>query len=136
MHFSSPSGQRFSWCRPWNRGAVGFFSNGYCSVNTFRNIVRKVTPKPATGSQRDSLTLATAAFLALALGGDGHWWWHREAAGERVEVLAVGNLRLFRLGLGRDEHADDRDHQHHGRGDQQRGPAEVRLPADRADGGD
>ena len=64
MHFSRPSGQRFSWCLPWNRGAVGFFSNGYCSVNTLRNIVRKVTPNPATGSQRDSLTLATAAFLA------------------------------------------------------------------------
>src|SRR3954471_21635914 len=55
MHFSSPSGQRLSWWRPWKRGAVGSFSNGYCSVTTFLNIVRKVTPKPATGSQRLSL---------------------------------------------------------------------------------
>src|SRR6185437_6202988 len=89
MHFSSPSGQRFSWCRPWKRGAVGFFSNGYCSVNTFRNIVRKVTPNPATGSQRDSLTLATAAFLApdVSLASArraGERWGDREAAGEGV----------------------------------------------------
>src|SRR3954447_14728832 len=112
MHFSSPSGQRFSWCRPWNRGAVGFFSNGYCSVNTFRNMVRKVTPNPATGSQRDSLTLATAVCPRFRLGLlSGDRWWHREAAGEGVEVLAVGHLGLVFLGLLRDEHADDRDHQ-------------------------
>src|SRR6516225_7985841 len=49
MHFSSPSGQRFSWWRPWKRGAVGFFSSGYWTVSTFRNICRKVTPKPFTG---------------------------------------------------------------------------------------
>src|SRR6266516_4380702 len=49
MHFSSPSGQRFSWWRPWNRGAVGFFSSGYSTVSTFLNICRKVTPKPLTG---------------------------------------------------------------------------------------
>src|SRR3954453_23526920 len=54
MHFSSPSGQRLSWCRPWKRGAVGCFSKGYCSVTTFLNMVRKVTPKPATGSQNCS----------------------------------------------------------------------------------
>src|SRR6187402_3024994 len=54
MHFSRPSGQRLSWCRPWKRGAVGIFSNGYCSVTTFLNMVRKVTPKPATGSQNCS----------------------------------------------------------------------------------
>src|ERR1700712_4941184 len=59
MHFSSPSGQRLSWCLPWKRGAVGFFSNGYCSVTTFLNIVRNVTPKPATGSTNCSLKLAT-----------------------------------------------------------------------------
>src|SRR6476659_8917515 len=56
MHFSSPSGQRLSWCRPWKRGAVGFFSNGYSSVTTFLNIVRKVTPNPAIGSQSCSLS--------------------------------------------------------------------------------
>src|SRR5262249_53175904 len=49
MHFSSPSGQRFSWWRPWNRGAVGFFSSGYWTVSTFLNICRKVTPRPLTG---------------------------------------------------------------------------------------
>src|SRR3954451_3163359 len=55
MHFSRPSGQRLSWWRPWKRGAVGSFSNGYCSVTTFLNIVRNVTPNPATGSQSCSL---------------------------------------------------------------------------------
>src|SRR5262252_7988437 len=49
MHFSSPSGQRLSWWRPWNRGAVGFFSSVYWTVSTFLNICRKVTPKPLTG---------------------------------------------------------------------------------------
>ena len=74
MHFSSPSGQRFSWCRPWNRGAVGFFSNGYSSVTTLLNIVRKVTPNPAIGSQSCSLTLATdvsSVVVAVAAAGGG-----------------------------------------------------------------
>src|SRR5260370_17621728 len=48
MHFSSPSGHLFSWCRPWKRGAVGRFSSGYWTVSTFLNICRKVTPKPLT----------------------------------------------------------------------------------------
>src|SRR4051812_3078022 len=136
MHFSSPSGQRFSWCRPWNRGAVGFFVNGYSSVNTFRNIVRKVTPNPATGSQRDSLTLATAACLRCRLGLlTGERWWHREPAGEGVELLAVGHLSRLFLRLLRDEHADHRDHQHDRGRDQQRRTAEVGLAADRANGG-
>src|SRR5262252_9972762 len=52
MHFSSPSGQRLSWCRPWNRGAVGRFSSGYWTVSTFRNICRKVTPNPLTGFRK------------------------------------------------------------------------------------
>src|SRR6188474_2552575 len=113
MHFSRPSGQRFSWWRPWKRGAVGFFSNGYCSVNTLRNIVRKVTPNPATGSQRDSLTLATVAFLAsdLSLASArslDERWWHREPAGEGVEVLAVVVLGLVGLGLLRDGQRDQR----------------------------
>ena len=51
MHFSSPSGQRLSWWRPWNRGAVGLFSSGYWTVSTFRNICRKVTPNPLIGVQ-------------------------------------------------------------------------------------
>ncbi len=68
MHFSRPSGQRLSWCRPWNRGAVGFFSNGYCSVTTFLNMVRKVTPKPATGSQNCSLSVGIRAAPCCLLG--------------------------------------------------------------------
>src|SRR6266540_5164089 len=108
MHFSRPSGQRFSWCLPWKRGAVGFLSNGYCSVNTLRNIVRKVTPNPATGSQRDSLTLATLGFLASARSVDERWW-HRVTAGEGVELLAVGNFGLLGLGLARDQQRDQRE---------------------------
>src|SRR5687767_3070098 len=65
MHFSRPSGQRLSWCLPWKRGAVGCFSNGYCSVTTFLNMVRKVTPKPATGSQNCSLRVFGSAIDPL-----------------------------------------------------------------------
>src|SRR5215212_8784970 len=46
-HFSSPSGCRFSWCRPCQRGWVGTLTSGYSSVTTRVNIVVKVTPKPA-----------------------------------------------------------------------------------------
>src|SRR4028118_2139023 len=61
MHFSRPSGQRLSWWRPWKRGAVAFLYSGYCSVTTFLNIVRKVTPKPATGSQNRCLSSGRSA---------------------------------------------------------------------------
>src|SRR5713101_7467061 len=54
MHFSRPSGQRLSWCLPWNRGAVGFFSSGYSTVSTLRNICRKVTANPLTGLRKSS----------------------------------------------------------------------------------
>ena len=54
MHFSRPSGQRLSWCRPWNRGAVGRFSSGYSTVSTFWNIWWKVTPNPLTGLRKSS----------------------------------------------------------------------------------
>src|SRR3954453_4454975 len=67
MHFSSPSGQRLSWWRPWKRGAVGFFSNGYCSVTTRRNIVRKVTPNPATGSQNCSFRVGIQRSSTVAV---------------------------------------------------------------------
>ncbi len=70
MHFSRPSGQRLSWCRPWNRGAVGFFSKGYSSVTTFLNIVRKVTPKPAIGSQNCSLRVGIYSRFPSAVAGD------------------------------------------------------------------
>src|SRR5215213_10258276 len=68
MHFSRPSGQRLSWCRPWKRGAVGSFSNGYCSVTTFLNMVRNVTPKPATGSQNCSLSEGESAIGVPSVG--------------------------------------------------------------------
>src|SRR5215212_9110071 len=54
-HFSSPSGCRFSWCRPCQRGSVGRGFSGYSSVSSLRNIVEKLTPKPATcGTSSDS----------------------------------------------------------------------------------
>src|SRR4051812_47950722 len=129
MHFSSPSGHRLSWWRPWNRGAVGFFSNGYCSVTTFLNIVRNVTPKPAIGSQNCSLMplggcSATSRLLS------GHRW-NRVAAGERVEFrsLTVGRPRsgylVVFLGL-RDEPEDDEDDDGDGSG------ADQPLPVDAA----
>src|ERR1700712_4334739 len=96
MHFSRPSGQRLSWWRPWKRGAVGTFSNGYYSVTTLRNIVRKVTPNPATGSQ-------AASFMSLrnpisALTSHGHVTRGRGGrrrrdgvpTGEGVERLVLG----------------------------------------------
>src|SRR5215207_8662387 len=140
MHFSSPSGQRLSWWRPWNRGAVGFFSNGYSSVNTLRNIVRKVTPNPATGSQRDSLTvfeLATAAVVHSAHRLD-EGWWDRVSPGEGVEVGRLDRLLLVLLGLRLlgQEQRDHRGQRDDARGDQQVVALEVDLAADGADGGD
>src|SRR5215471_12755273 len=67
MHFSRPSGQRFSWCRPWNRGAVGFSSSGYWTVSTFWNIVRKVTPNPLIGLRKSG----TGDLLPCAIGRPG-----------------------------------------------------------------
>src|SRR3954470_8090489 len=115
MHFSRPSGQRLSWCRPWKRGAVGNFSNGYCSVTTFLNIVRKVTPNPATGSQNCSFRVrpwfvscsAIEALLrhqAVATGrvsGDGghdrltaEWWRpEHERSGRAAHGAAGGHGR-------------------------------------------
>src|SRR5215472_11164445 len=70
MHFSRPSGQRLSWCLPWNRGAVGFFSSGYWTVSTLRNICRKVTPKPLTGLRKSSTgDLLYGCLRHLGLGG-------------------------------------------------------------------
>src|SRR5882757_1318239 len=70
MHFSSPSGHRFSWWRPWNRGAVGFFSSGYWTVSTFLNICRKVTPKPLTGPRNSGTgNLLDGAGRGIALTG-------------------------------------------------------------------
>src|SRR5262249_18893818 len=77
LHFSSPSGPRLSWWRPWNRGAVGFFSSGYWTVSTFLNICRKVTPKPLTGPRNsgtgdllDGVSRGGTAIGARFPGGD------------------------------------------------------------------
>src|SRR3982750_3539900 len=97
MHFSSPAGQRLSWCRPWNRGAVGTFSNGYCSVTTLRNIVRKVTPNPATGSQNCSFRVGISLLLPRGGVGGGRGRGHGRdgvAARERVEGSRLGLLGL------------------------------------------
>src|ERR671923_1491703 len=51
-HFSSPSGHRLSWWRPWKRGAVGFFTSGYWTVSLFMNIWWNETPNPLTGFRK------------------------------------------------------------------------------------
>src|SRR5215467_970347 len=110
MHFSSPSGQRLSWWRPWKRGAVGSFCSGYWTVSTFLNICRKVTPKPLTGPRKS----ATGHLLCLVVGHPGQHGLARchadavvmgEIHGRRGERwlrlgLAAGRKSLF-LGLGR-----------------------------------
>src|ERR1700744_1541831 len=67
MHFSSPSGHRFSWWWPWYRGAVGRFSSGYMTVSTFLNISEKVTPNPLMGLKK-SLTGLVPGTCDLLLG--------------------------------------------------------------------
>src|SRR5262249_44700318 len=67
MHFSSPSGHRLSWWRPWNRGAVGFCTSGYSTVSTFWNICLKVTPNPLTGLRKSG----TAGDLLGGVGAGG-----------------------------------------------------------------
>src|ERR1700674_689897 len=79
MHFSSPSGQRLSWWRPWKRGAVGFTSSGYWTVSPFRNICRKVTPNPLTGLRKSN----TGDLLGGAVDG-----------GPRVAGATGGSPRL------------------------------------------
>src|SRR5579863_6242543 len=80
MHFSSPSGQRLSWWRPWNRGAVGSFCSGYCTVSTLRNICLKVTAKPLTGLRKSSTgDLRHARRGQISIGG--------------VELARLGALR-------------------------------------------
>src|SRR3984957_3868199 len=71
MHFSSPSGQRLSWWWPWNRGAVCRFSSGYCTVSTFRNISRKVTPNPLTGLRKSSTGDHLSHPVGVAVGRPG-----------------------------------------------------------------
>src|SRR6478736_5400987 len=57
MHFSSPSGYRLSWCRPWNRGFTGAVSNGYCSVTVRLKKFLIVTPNPAAGASASATGL-------------------------------------------------------------------------------
>src|SRR5215831_11673123 len=96
MHFSSPSGQRLSWWRPWKRGAVGSFCSGYWTVSTFLNICRKVTPKPLTGPRKS----ATGHLLCLVVGHPGQHWLTRGNA-DAVVVREVHGWRGKRwLGLG------------------------------------
>src|SRR6202453_2761182 len=64
MHFSSPSGHRFSWWWPWNRGAVGRLSSGYWTVSTFRNISWKVTPNPLIGLKKSLKALGIVVLPA------------------------------------------------------------------------
>src|ERR1700677_1185195 len=71
MHFSSPSGQRLSWWWPWNRGAVFRLSSGYCTVSTFRNISRKVTPNPLTGLRKSSTGDLLSHAVGVAVGRAG-----------------------------------------------------------------
>src|SRR5512133_501401 len=109
MHFSSPSGWRLSTCRPWNRGAVGRFSSGYCSVVTFLNIVEKVTPKPLMESNTRTLVPVvrgggqgtTGDRARRLLAGQRR---HREPAGERVVRHRL--LMALRPPLTRPEHHD------------------------------
>src|SRR4051812_38658125 len=113
MHFSSPSGCRFNTWRPCQRGAVGFFSSGYCSVLTFLNMVEKVTPKPLIGLRTslhvdglgESVGSSAGLFVGLFVGTAGHLLAgrmrdcarrelagqrrHREPARERVVGLVL-----------------------------------------------
>src|ERR1035438_911679 len=95
MHFSRPSGQRLSWCLPWNRGAVGSFCSGYWTVSTFLNICRKVTPNPLTGFRKSN----TGDLLDGAAGLDGGVPGHRTGAGAVVVRQVHGRYREAVLGL-------------------------------------
>src|ERR1022692_1023486 len=91
MHFSRPSGQRLSWCLPWNLGAVGRFSSGYWTVSTLRNICRKVTPNPLIGLRKSS----TGDLLYLGVSGSylgvgtSQAPWRRSAGQDPVVVRQV-----------------------------------------------
>src|SRR3974390_139223 len=87
MHFSSPSGHRFSWWWPWNRGAVGRLSSGYITVSTFRNISRNVTPNPLTGLRKSSTGDLLRGLSVTQRPADRHW--RRVAKLETVVVRQV-----------------------------------------------
>src|ERR1700722_3341753 len=83
MHFSRPSGQRLSWWWPWNRGAVCRFSSGYCTVSTFRNISRKVTPNPFTGLRKSSTGDLLSHAVGVAVGRAG------QRSGAKLEAVVI-----------------------------------------------
>src|ERR1700733_1653554 len=99
MHFSSPSGHRLSWCRPWNRGAVGSCTSGYWTVSTFLNICRKVTPKPLIESRKSG----TGNLLCGVVSGDAGQ--HLAALGAEADSVVVRQVQRRggeRGGRGRD----------------------------------
>src|SRR5262245_38359967 len=151
MHFSSPSGQRLSWCRPWNRGAVGSFSKGYCSVTTFLNMVRNVTPNPAIGSQNCSLSVGMSVLPAACghgggravegqrLGGtrDGSACGHRRRR-EATRATGGGSLRgflLFFLGPAGPERDRDEQHEQYADAGEEVSPVDAAVQRDGADRG-
>src|SRR5216683_38902 len=119
MHFSRPSGQRLSWWRPWNLGAVGRFSSGYSTVSTLLNICRKVTANPLTGLRKSSTgrdllvgggryVLAIAYVFAIAQPVVVRQVERRHGKRGAVfrEGVGVGFLPALRRPLGRDVPAD------------------------------
>src|SRR5690625_5764475 len=101
MHFSSPSGCRLSWWRPWKRGATVCRCSGYCSVTVFLNIDRNVTPNPATGSRNLGTWPLPFSCGHRLLHTLARHRWYRVTTGEGVE-RGIGLLcRLVALGLDR-----------------------------------
>src|SRR5882757_4859987 len=98
MHFSSPSGCRLSWWRPWNRGAVGFLYSGYCSVSRFLNMALKVTPKPATGPRNSGIAVL---LRLLRLGGAGVGRTGRTGCAHQLAPRPAGPPRHHRRLLSR-----------------------------------
>src|ERR1700689_2534632 len=111
MHFSSPSGQRLSWWWPWNRGAVCRLSSGYCTVSTFRNISRKVTPNPLTGLRKSStgdLLSHTVGSHTVGVGVDVRRTGQRGVAELKAVIMRQVERwhRVPRLRLGGPGHLD------------------------------
>src|SRR5690242_16724942 len=95
-HFSSPSGCRLSWWRPWNRGAVGFLYSGYCSVSRFLNMALKVTPKPATGSRNSGIAVLLLVRVGgLVGGGRAHELDLRAAGAPRHRLRLLARQRRY-----------------------------------------
>src|SRR5579875_2246941 len=90
MHFSSPSGHRLSWWRPWNLGAVGTLPSGYSTVSTFLNIWWKVTPNPLMGLRKSSIgDLLAVRCQACVEQGAGRFGLARRGHADSVIVRQV-----------------------------------------------